>query len=102
MKIKKCRICNSTNLSKLFSLGKLSYTGKFSKKLKDNIAKDFLNLIMCQKCFLVQLDRNFNPNFLYANNYGYRTGINKTMTNHVKTVTKEAIKITNIKKKTTF
>ena len=99
MKIKKCRICNSTNLSKLFSLGKLSYTGKFSKKLRHNIAKDFLNLIMCQKCFLVQLDRNFNPNFLYANNYGYRTGINKTMTNHVKTVTKEAIKITNIKKK---
>ena len=98
MKIKKCRICNSTSLSKLFSLGKLSYTGKFSKDYRDHIAKNFLNLIMCNKCFLVQLDRNFNPNFLYANNYGYRTGINKTMTNHVKNVAAEATKISNIKK----
>ena len=98
MKIKKCRICNSTSLSKLFSLGKLSYTGKFSKEYKDNIAKNFLNLIMCNKCFLVQLDRNFNPNFLYANNYGYRTGINKTMTGHVNCTAKQASKLVNLNK----
>ena len=35
---------------------------------------------MCKKCKLVQLDRNFNPKYLYSKDYGYRTGINKTMT----------------------
>ncbi len=87
MKIKKCRNCNSNNLKNLFSLGNLSFTGKFPKKNK-NIPKALLNLVMCDSCKLVQLDRNFNKNYLYGNDYGYRTGINKTMTEHVKAVNK--------------
>ncbi len=99
MKIKKCRICGSKRLQKLFSLGKLSFTGKFSSSIKKNIKKDFINLVMCNTCSLVQLDRNFNSNFLYGKDYGYRTGINFTMTNHVKNVVKQASKFVNLKKK---
>jgi len=98
MKIKKCRICNSVNFYELFSLGNLSFTGKFTKSKKNNTPRDYLNLVMCKKCKLVQLDRSFNPKFLYSKDYGYRTGINKTMTEHVKTVVKEAIKISKVKK----
>ena len=83
MKIKKCRLCASNKFSDLFSLGSLSFTGKFTKSIKTNIPKDYLNLVICKKCKLVQLDRSFNPNYLYSNDYGYRTGINKTMTKHV-------------------
>jgi hypothetical protein len=53
---------------------------------------------MCKKCKLVQLDRNFNPNYLYSYDYGYRTGINSTMTKHVEYVAKEAVKISKLKK----
>ena len=98
MKIKKCRICDSKNFFNLFSLGKLSFTGKFPKLLKEKIPKDFINLIMCKKCKLVQLDRNFNPNYLYSQDYGYRTGINSTMTKHVQYVAKEAKKLSRLKK----
>ena len=98
MKIKKCRICNSVNFYELFSLGNLSFTGKFTKSKIDYIPKDYLNLVMCKKCKLVQLDRSFDPKFLYSKDYGYRTGINKTMTEHVKNVVKEAIKISKVKK----
>ena len=98
MKIKKCRICNSVNFYELFSLGNLSFTGKFTKSKINNIPRDYLNLVMCKKCKLVQLDRSFNPKFLYSKDYGYRTGINKTMTEHVKNVVKEAIKISKVKK----
>ena len=98
MKIKKCRICNSKNFFDLFTLGKLSFTGKFPKNLKDKIPKDFISLVMCKKCKLVQLDRNFNPNYLYSHDYGYRTGINSTMTKHVEYVAKEAVKISKLKK----
>lgn len=85
MKIQKCRNCKSRNIRQLFSLGKMSFTGKFGI-LKQQIPKDYINLVICNKCQLVQLDRNFNPKYLYANDYGYRTGINQTMTNHVKNV----------------
>jgi 2-polyprenyl-3-methyl-5-hydroxy-6-metoxy-1,4-benzoquinol methylase len=91
MKIKKCRSCQSQNLQFLFSLGRMSFTGKFSAKYNKSIPKDMLSLVICKKCKLVQLDRNFNPKFLYSEDYGYRTGINKTMTNHVKSIVREAI-----------
>ena len=80
MKITKCRNCFSKNIPKLFSLGKMSFTGKFGI-FKKKIPKDYINLIMCSNCRLVQLDRNFNHKYLYSNDYGYRTGINQTMTN---------------------
>ena len=99
MKITNCRICNNKYFSRLFSLGKMSFTGKFPKNFKDNISKEFINLIMCKSCNLVQLDRNFNPKYLYDKNYGYRTGINTTMTNHVKMVVNEAIKLAKLEKK---
>ena len=88
MRIKKCRICSGKSLSNLFSLGKLNFTGKFTKNLKTNVPKAEVALVMCSNCKLVQLNQNFNPNYLYGKDYGYRTGINSTMTNHVKNLVK--------------
>mgnify|MGYP005630295619 CR=1 FL=1 len=68
MKITNCRICNNKYFFRLFSLGKMSFTGKFPKNFKDNISKEFINLMMCKSCNLVQLDRNFNPKYLYDKN----------------------------------
>ena len=98
MKLKKCRICSSKEFFDLFSLGKLNFTGKFPKSTKVKVPKDYITLVMCKKCKLVQLDRNFNPEYLYSQDYGYRTGINSTMTKHVQNVTMEAIKLSKIKK----
>ena len=99
MKITSCRNCKSKYFSKLFTLGKMCFTGKFPKNLTTNIPKVVISLIMCKSCKLVQLDRNFNPKYLYDTNYGYRTGINATMTQHVKGVVKESLKIVKLKKK---
>ena len=99
MKITSCRNCKSKYFSKLFTLGKMCFTGKFPKNLTTNIPKVVISLIMCKSCKLVQLDRNFNPKYLYDTNYGYRTGINTTMTQHVNSVVKESIKIVKLKKK---
>ncbi|OUU53379.1 MAG: hypothetical protein CBC25_00805 [Pelagibacteraceae bacterium TMED65] len=92
-----CNNCKSKNLKKVFSLGKLSFSGRFGKTLKENIPKDNLNLVICNSCKLVQLDRYFDPRYLYGKGYGYRTGINKTMTSHVKKTVQTAIKSVNIK-----
>ena len=98
MKIKVCRNCKSNKFFNLFSLGKLSFTGKFSKNFFQNIPKAHLSLIMCKTCRLVQLDRNFNLKYLYGKDYGYRTGINKTMMDHVKKIVKKSSTLVNLRK----
>ena len=98
MKIKECRICKKKKFLSLFTLGNLSFTGKFAKNFKSSIPKKNVSLVICESCKLVQLDQNFSPKYLYGKDYGYRTGINQTMTNHVKMIVKEAKKISRIKK----
>ena len=88
MKITKCRICKKKGLKKLFSLGRLCFTGKFPSK-NQNIKKEPIDLVLCKNCGLVQLGHNFDLNYLYGPDYGYRTGINKTMLNHVSNVVKK-------------
>jgi len=97
-KISACRNCKKKNLEELFNLGNLSYTGKFPKKFTTNVPKVKIILVKCRNCNLVQLDRNFNPRYLYGKDYGYRSGINKTMSNHLKNTALYLSKKINIKK----
>ena len=96
MKIKQCRICNSKSLRNLFSLGNMKFTGKFPKK-NQFIPSGDVDLIMCNKCKLVQLKDNFSLKYLYNKDYGYRTGINLTMRRHVKFVVKKISKKVKLK-----
>ena len=96
MKISECRNCKSNKLILLFSLGKLAFTGKFTKKI-NTVKKADLELKLCKKCKLVQLGENFNLKNLYGPDYGYRTGINSTMTSHVKNVVAKISKLAGLK-----
>ena len=98
IKVLACRNCKHKKLEKLFSLGKLSFTGKFAKTKNINIPKAEITLIKCKNCNLVQLSRNFNPKYLYGKDYGYRSGINKTMTDHLTNTANLLSKKTKIKK----
>ena len=97
MKISNCRICKSSKLVNLFSLGKLCFTGKFPSK-KQIIKKEPIKLILCKNCQLVQLAHNFDLKYLYGPDYGYRTGINKTMLNHVRNITRLLTRKKSLKK----
>lgn len=98
MKISKCRICKKKKLKKLFSFGNLSFTGKFPT-VDQLIQKKPITLVICKNCHLVQLGHNFDLKYLYGPDYGYRTGINKTMLNHVKSVVKDLSHRVKLKKK---
>ena len=97
MKIKSCRICKSSKLKKLFSLGNMCFTGKFPNE-RQIIQKKPILLLLCDNCGLVQLGHNFDLKYLYGPDYGYRTGINKTMLSHVKGVVKYLSKKVKLKK----
>lgn len=83
-KIKKCRSCNSNKLQRLFSLGDQYFTGIFPKNKYQKVPRGKLILVICSRCKLVQLSENFNLKKMYGNNYGYRTGLNISMVNHIK------------------
>ena len=97
MKIKYCRNCNNNKFFNILSLGKMNFTGKFSKSFFCNIPSAHLNLLMCKKCKLVQLDKSFSQKYLYGNDYGYRTGINNTMTTHVEKTVKKCSALVKLK-----
>ena len=88
MQLKKCRNCNSKKISNLFTLGNQSFTGKFPEYPNQIVKKGEINLVICNKCNLVQLGNRFDLKYLYGPSYGYRTGINQTMTNHVQQITR--------------
>lgn len=91
-KISSCRICYSKNIQIAFSLGNISHAGIFPSQKKINVPKDYINVVHCKDCSLVQLDRNFNLNYMFGKNYGYRSGINKTMKLHLKNLAKKITK----------
>ena len=69
-----------------------------TKNKKVNIPKDYINILFCNNCYLVQLDRNYDLKYMFNSNYGYRSGINNTMSTHLKNLASTISKNFNLKK----
>lgn len=91
-----CRSCKNKKLTTLFSLGNYKFSGIFPKYRNETIPSGVLKLKKCNYCSLVQLDRNFSPELMYGNNYGYRSGLNSSMVEHLKFKHKKLINIANL------
>lgn len=79
-----CRICQSSDLHILFDLGQLSSCGYFLNTKQENKAPAApICLIRCQNCGLVQLQHNYDQDNLFRNTYGYRSGLNASMVQHL-------------------
>src|SRR3990172_9913235 len=81
-KIKECRACGSKRLAFLFSLGVQPLTGVFVKPEEPDPLRAPLDLVICEECKLVQLAHTVKSGLMYEN-YWYRSGINRTMREHL-------------------
>ena len=91
-KITKCRVCKSSNLVDLYSLGN-QYINNFIKK--DDLHKCIkapLTMVFCNKCTLVQLKHNAPQELLYSGYYWYRSGVTSTMKIALKDIVKDIYK----------
>ena len=79
----KCRNCYSHLTSKTLSLGEQYLTGVFPKDKNQKITKGPLDLMFCKECSLLQLGQNYDLSEMYGDNYGYRSGLNKSMVDHL-------------------
>ena len=87
-KINHCRICKNSNLVPILDLGDQYLTSVFPNKEEIKKVKKYpLKLVKCfgneHSCNLVQLAHSVKKNLMYGDNYGYRSGLNISMKNHL-------------------
>ena len=81
--ITKCRVSQSPNLIPVLSLGEQYLTGVFPSERKDFISKGPLDLVWCPDSGLLQLKQSYSFSEMYGDNYGYRSGLNTSMVQHL-------------------
>lgn len=97
--IKKCRICGNTNLETIIDLGNQALTGVFPS-LDEIVEEGPLKLVKCMggnACGLVQLGHNYDMKKLYGDNYGYYSGLNKSMVDHLYDIVKKIEETANLR-----
>ena len=91
-----CRICESTHLTKVISLGEQYITSRFPLYGDFSTPKTPIDLCVCENCRLLQLYQTTNSSELYEYEYGYRSGISNTMKEHLKTYQEEIVSIVQL------
>ena len=95
--IKNCRLCNSRKIVSVLNLGDQYLTGVFPSDNKRKITKGPLELVLCENCGLLQLKHSFSLNEMYGDNYGYRSSLNSSMVNHLRSKIKKLETFCNLK-----
>jgi hypothetical protein len=87
--IHNCRICGNPDLRKVLDLGEQHLTGVFPSKVSSSLAKGPVQLVKCfgddpkRFCGLVQMRHSFAADEMYGETYGYRSGLNRSMVDHL-------------------
>lgn len=81
--INRCRISGSEHLIPVIDLGVQSLTGVFPKNTSDEVTSGPLRLVWCPDSGLLQLNHTYDLGEMYGENYGYRSGLNATMVQHL-------------------
>ena len=83
--ITRCRVCGSSEIIDLYSLGNI-YVSDFVEKPAQGI-KAPLDMVMCTHCSLVQLRHTAPQAFMYTRFYWYRSGVTETMRKALRDIT---------------
>lgn len=102
--ITKCRICGNSELVPILSLGTQYMTGIFPSSLEQEITCGPLELVACavrdpgKHCGLVQLKQTYQLSEMYSGNYGYRSGLNRSMVSHLQHIADGLMRIAPVRK----
>lgn len=81
--ISACRLCRCGGFEEVIDLGEQALTGCFPKAGEPEPPTAPLTVIRCIECGLVQLKHSVQLGEMYTPDYGYRSGINLTMRDHL-------------------
>jgi hypothetical protein len=100
--IKNCRICGNPDLISILNLGVQALSGRFPSEDEPEPPKAPLELVKCNNtknsnaCGLLQLKHSVSPEEMYLHKYGYRSGINQTMSMHLKGIVQHVQEIVDL------
>ncbi len=95
-KLENCRVCYSNKLKEVLSLGDQIIIG-FSDLWDVEQFSAPLDLVICEKCGLLQLEYTVPRDIMYKK-YWYRSGISTLMISHLKDIVISAQRFINLKK----
>jgi len=78
-----CRMGGGSHLVTVLDLGVQALTGVFPKTPDEVIGEGPLQLVWSPSSGLLQLKHSFKPSEMYGDNYGYRSGLNQSMIDHL-------------------
>jgi hypothetical protein len=78
-----CRIGGGDTLVSVLDLGRQALTGVFPKSRDTAVTTGPLRLVWCPNSGLLQLSHSYDLGELYGDNYGYRSGLNRSMVDHL-------------------
>lgn len=81
--IDKCRVGGERDLVSVLNLGSQVLTGVFPKSASENVSSGPLELVWSPSSGLLQLKHSYAAEEMYGENYGYRSGLNQSMVEHL-------------------
>ena len=81
--ISKCRFSGTPDLIDVLNLGEQALTGVFPASVSEKVTIGPLALAWSPSSGLLQLRHSYKPEEMYGDNYGYRSGLNQSMVDHL-------------------
>jgi len=81
--ITECRVGGTRNLVSVLDLGRQALTGVFPRSTSEPVTEGPLELVWSPDSGLLQLRHSYDPDEMYGENYGYRSGLNQSMVDHL-------------------
>lgn len=81
--VEKCRVSGAKDLIPVLNLGEQALTGVFPKSPEHAVTRGPLELVWSPSSGLLQLRHSYEPGEMYGENYGYRSGLNQSMVDHL-------------------
>jgi len=99
-KIKECRICGNTHLECVLDLGVQMLTGVFPREKGAKVTAGPLRLVKCtgtgEVCGLLQMEHSYSLDEMYGENYGYRSGLNASMVEHLNNKVQKILELVDL------
>lgn len=99
--IHQCRICGNPRLETILELGEQKLTGVFPDRAGSPLLGGPLDLVRCvpseTHCGLLQLRHSYPLDQMYGSNYGYRSGLNRSMARHLENKTPWLVQLSGAK-----
>ncbi|MFK2879005.1 methyltransferase domain-containing protein [Rhodanobacter hydrolyticus] len=95
-----CRICGNTHLEQVLDLGEQMLTGVFPRSRDTQVTSGPLRLVKCmgdEACGLLQLAESYDLGEMYGDNYGYRSGLNASMVQHLRAKVERVLNLVSLR-----